>query len=81
VQGKEKNVSTVIELMVETEGGSMNEFENNLNKELIDIWKSNFIDDDPLILMPIFFSDIKRGGIVFIGMNPSFSEKGIKSSF
>lgn len=52
---------------------------NELNAELERIWK-DVVQDDPKEYAPVLFNLQKPGGIVFVGLNPSFSDDGWKTS-
>ena len=47
----------------------------SINEEILNVWES--YSEHHNNLMPIFHNDVEKKGLLFIGMNPSFSEKGI----
>lgn len=49
---------------------------DSLNGELQEIWK-NFLSNDRSELHPVYFRALTPSPIVFVGMNPSFNEKGL----
>lgn len=49
----------------------------NINRKILAVWQKHFGTRDD-IYAPIFYDDFKRGGILFIGMNPSFNPKGMR---
>ncbi|MEH6489328.1 hypothetical protein [Hyphomonas oceanitis] len=53
---------------------------DEFNDTLDDIWTKELADLDEL-LIPNYFGPMRRGGILFVGMNPSFNEKTVKSFF
>lgn len=52
---------------------------NGLNAELERIWAA-VVQDDPQKYAPVLFNLSKPGGIVFVGLNPSFSDDGWKTN-
>ena len=48
-----------------------------INRKILAIWKKHFVSRDD-VLAPIFYDDFKQGGILFVGMNPSFSPPKIR---
>jgi hypothetical protein len=53
---------------------------NEFNDALDDIWTKELADLDEL-LIPNYFGPMRRGGILFVGMNPSFNEKTATNFF
>lgn len=47
-----------------------------INRQIIDVWNKFCSNDEDL--SPIFFHEFKNVGLLCIGLNPSFSEKGLK---
>lgn len=50
-----------------------------LNKKILALWAKYFAGDKN-VYAPIFYDNLKQGGIVFVGMNPSFNPKKLKST-
>lgn len=48
-----------------------------INNKILGVWKKHFGADDK-VYAPIFYDDFKTGGILFIGMNPSFNPRGVR---
>src|SRR3989338_1375799 len=48
-----------------------------INSKILSVWKKHFGASDK-VYAPIFYDDFKTGGILFIGMNPSFNPRGIR---
>jgi hypothetical protein len=49
-----------------------------VNLKSLDLWQKTFNDDDD-VLLPLLYSSLKQEIILFIGLNPSFSQKGYNS--
>lgn len=49
---------------------------DSLNRELQEIW-DNFLSHDKSELHPVYFRAVSPSPITFVGMNPSFNEKGL----
>jgi len=49
-----------------------------LNKEILDLWEEYSVEKTNG-LMPLLYSELKSNAILFIGLNPSFSERGFNS--
>jgi hypothetical protein len=47
-----------------------------INSKIFALWKKRFAASDK-VYAPIFYDDFKTGGILFVGMNPSFNPRGI----
>lgn len=47
-----------------------------LNTEISNLWDATFHDND--VLAPLFFNNLTRGQLLFVGINPSFSDIGFK---
>lgn len=48
-----------------------------INKKILSVWKKHFGASDE-IYAPIFHDEFKTGGIIFVGMNPSFDARGVR---
>lgn len=48
-----------------------------INNKILGVWKKHFGANDQ-VYAPIFYDDFKTGGILFIGMNPSFNPRGVR---
>ncbi|HEY4498572.1 MAG TPA: hypothetical protein VJH94_00745 [Candidatus Paceibacterota bacterium] len=46
-----------------------------INKRIVALWKKHFGTSDK-VYAPIFYDDFEPGGLLFIGVNPSFNPKG-----
>lgn len=53
---------------------------DNLKQNLLDLWRSHYQDDNNA-LMPLFYGSLKQHALLFVGLNPSFSEKGFIQLF
>jgi hypothetical protein len=51
---------------------------HSINSKSLDLWQKTFKDDED-VLLPLLYSSLKREVILFIGLNPSFSQKGYGS--
>ena len=49
-----------------------------INSKIIKLWNKNF-KDNPSAYSPLFYNDITRNGIVFVGINPSSSLAGYRT--
>ncbi|MBV9349792.1 MAG: hypothetical protein JO026_03505 [Patescibacteria group bacterium] len=49
----------------------------SLNQKILAVWKKHFGTRKD-VLAPIFYDNFKQGGILFIGMNPSFNPQGMR---
>lgn len=49
---------------------------NFLNQKITDLWNTTF--ENTNVLSPLFFDGVKKHQLLFIGMNPSFSDKEFK---
>ncbi len=49
-----------------------------INSKIIALWNKYF-QHDTEVYAPMFYDDFKQGGLLFVGMNPSFSERGFKT--
>ena len=49
-----------------------------INSVILDLWKKNKYQKYVGRYSPLLFPEFNKGGILFIGLNPSLSEKGIK---
>lgn len=50
----------------------------DLNAELVEIWKKKF-EADSDVYLPMAYPPLKPGGLLFVGINPSFSAEGWES--
>lgn len=48
-----------------------------INKKILTVWRKHFGTRTD-VYAPSFYDDFKRGGILFIGMNPSFTIQGTR---
>ncbi len=48
-----------------------------INRKILAVWKKYFSDNKE-VYAPIFYDEFKQGGILFIGMNPSFNPVGVR---
>jgi len=48
-----------------------------INEKIMALWENSSAEQTNG-LMPFFYSELKSNSIVFVGLNPSFSEQGIK---
>jgi hypothetical protein len=49
----------------------------SVDLEILRIWEGCFKSDDD-VLMPLFYPSLKQGGLLFVGLNPSFSAAGMR---
>ena len=49
-----------------------------INSKIVSLWNKYF-KDDINVYAPIFYDEFKKGGLLFVGMNPSFSSRGFKT--
>ncbi|MCX6738894.1 MAG: hypothetical protein NT098_02445 [Candidatus Parcubacteria bacterium] len=49
-----------------------------INSKIVSLWNKYF-KDDINVYAPIFYDEFKKGGLLFVGMNPSFSVRGFKT--
>jgi hypothetical protein len=49
-----------------------------INSKILATWNKHFGTNDK-VLAPIFYDDFKQGGLLFVGMNPSFNPKGMRA--
>jgi len=49
-----------------------------INSKIIALWNKYF-KNDPDVYAPLFYDEFRKGGLLFVGMNPSFSARGFKS--
>lgn len=49
-----------------------------INSKIVTLWNKYF-KDDTIVYAPMFYDDFKQGGLLFVGMNPSFSESGFRT--
>lgn len=47
----------------------------SINEAIIALWNKYFATDEE-VYAPLFYTDLKKQGLLFVGMNPSFSERG-----
>jgi hypothetical protein len=53
---------------------------NPINKQIVKLWNKYF-PDSAEVYAPLFYNKFVTGGIVFVGINPSFSEHAHKHIF
>jgi len=51
----------------------------DINDAIVELWNTYFANDEE-VYAPLFYKDLKRGGLLFVGMNPSFSIQGFSRS-
>ncbi len=49
-----------------------------INSKIVSLWNKYFKGDTD-VYAPIFYDEFKKGGLLFVGMNPSFSSRGFKT--
>ncbi|MDP2704885.1 MAG: hypothetical protein U1D31_01945 [Patescibacteria group bacterium] len=49
-----------------------------INSKIIALWNKYF-KNDPDVYAPLFYDEFRKGGLLFVGMNPSFSVRGFKT--
>jgi hypothetical protein len=49
-----------------------------INKRIVDLWNKYFANNSE-VYAPLFYEEFKKDSLLFVGMNPSFSERGFKS--
>jgi len=49
-----------------------------INSKIIALWNKYF-KNDPEAYAPLFYDEFKKGGLLFVGMNPSFSARGFRT--
>ncbi len=49
-----------------------------INSKIIAL-RNKYFQNDPDVYAPMFYDHFKQGGLLFVGMNPSFSERGFKT--
>lgn len=52
--------------------------EKSINDKIINLWDEFFVDEHST-LQPLFYPELKKNCLLFIGCNPSFNETGFKS--
>lgn len=50
----------------------------NINSKIVSLWNKYF-QNDHNVYAPLFYDEFKQGGLLFVGMNPSFSIRSFKS--
>lgn len=53
---------------------------DKLNQNLLNLWE-NYYQDNSNTLMPLFYGPLKQKALLFVGLNPSFSEQGFVRLF
>lgn len=48
-----------------------------INEKIIALWKEEY-SKDKTVRVPMFYGEINKQAILFVGLNPSFNEKGLK---
>jgi hypothetical protein len=51
---------------------------NQINRTVLELWQDEFSSDED-VFMPLIYPAIEKGKLLFIGLNPSFSQKGFRS--
>jgi len=51
---------------------------NQINQEVLKLWEHTF-DNDEEVFMPLIYPPIKKGVLLFVSLNPSFSLKGFRT--
>jgi len=51
---------------------------NLFNNKILDLW-SKYYPNDEDVFIPIMLTQLKRNCHLYIGLNPSFSERGFKT--
>ncbi len=51
---------------------------NFINQKILDLWQQTFKPEDD-VLLPLFYPSLKEDAILFVGLNPSFSQRGYTS--
>ena len=46
-----------------------------INSKIVSLW-SKYFKGDPDVYAPLFYDELKKGGLLFVGCNPSFSVRG-----
>ena len=49
-----------------------------INSKIVTLWNKYFQNDQD-VYAPLFYDEFKKGGLLFVGMNPSFSARGFKT--
>jgi len=49
-----------------------------INSKIVVLWNKYFKDNGD-VYAPMFYDDFKQGGLLFVGMNPSFSDRGFRT--
>lgn len=49
-----------------------------INQKIIALWEKHFNNSDQ-VYAPLFYGDFNHNGILFVGLNPSFSKKGFSA--
>ena len=49
-----------------------------INQKIVNIWNKYF-SNDPNVYAPIYYDELKKSCLLFVGMNPSFSARGFKT--
>ena len=55
-----------------------NMINEEINSKIINLWNKYFKNDLD-VYAPLFYDEFKKGGILFVGLNPSFSTRGFKT--
>lgn len=51
---------------------------HSINQKALDLWEQTFKPEED-VLLPLFYPCLKEDAILFVGLNPSFSQKGYNS--
>lgn len=49
-----------------------------INSKIVDLWDTHFSGDSN-VYAPLFYDEFKSGGLLFVGLNPSFSKTAFKT--
>lgn len=51
---------------------------HSINQKILDLWQQTFKPEDD-VLLPLLYPSLKEDVILFVGLNPSFSQRGYNS--
>jgi hypothetical protein len=51
---------------------------HSINQKILDLWQQTFNPEDD-VLQPLLYASLKEDAILFVGLNPSFSQRGYNS--
>lgn len=49
-----------------------------INQKILDLWNKHFANDSE-VYAPLFYGELQKDQLLFVGMNPSFSARGFKT--